>query len=112
MNATPRELPGNPPPVSPYVYQALDYQNLAITITFNYDNTARALGDATIARDQGCLYGTIYIGLGGDGTVLSSTKKIPVQQGVGVRTFAQGQLNAIGLISIDDILSSQITAGP
>lgn len=103
-------LPGNPPPVSPYIYKAIDANGLAITIVFAYDNTTRILGNATISRDQGCLYSTIYIGVGGDGAVQSSTRKIPVPQGASSRPFPQGQLNAIGLTIVDDVLGSQITA--
>lgn len=99
-----------PPPVSPYTYTARDYQGLAITITFNYDNTTRVLQNSSIHCDSGCVYSTIYIGVGTDGSVQDSTHKIPVPQGQGSRTFSAGQLAAIGLNTIDDILTSQITA--
>jgi hypothetical protein len=104
-------IPGNVTP-NPWVYQALDFAERAITITFPWNASTRALQNATIERDQGCLYSTIYIGFGGDGRVESSSQKIPVQQGVGARTFSAGQLGALGLNTIDDILDSQITAAP
>lgn len=102
------KLPGNPTPQSPYVYRAIDANGKAITITIDYNNTTRALLDATVVRDAGCLYGTLYVGFGGDGKVESSTKKISVP--VGTRSFTAAQLNAVGLTTIEDITGLQITA--
>lgn len=106
-------LPGNPQATpNPWLYTARDSTGKAISISFPWDSTTRALQNATIQADQGCMYTTIYIGFGADGQVLSSAKKIPVPQGVGARTFAAGQMSSMGLNTIDDILTSQITAAP
>lgn len=102
------KLPGNPPPQSPYVYKAIDANGKAITITIDYNNSTGALIDGTVVRDAGCLYGTLYIGFGSDGSVESSTKKISVP--VGTRSFTANQMAAVGLTNISDIKSVQITA--
>lgn len=111
MVATIPAIPGNPTP-NPWVYRAEDNANRVIQVSFPWDPTTRALQNATIQADQGCQYTTIYIGFGGDGKVTSSTQKINVPQGGSARTFAAGQLNGMGLNTIDDILHSQITAAP
>lgn len=104
-------IPGNQTP-NPWVYRAQDAYGKAISISFPWNPADRTLENATIQGDKGCLYTTIYIGFGGDGKVTSSTKKINVPQGSGGRQFPASQLASLGLNTIDDILSSQITAAP
>jgi hypothetical protein len=59
-----------------------------------------------------CLYTKILIGLGGDGTPDSTTRKITVPDGTTVLTPQQlAALAAQGLSTIEDILALQITAG-
>jgi hypothetical protein len=102
-----RRLPGNVTP-NPWEYKAEDYLNRAITITFSWNATTRALTGANVTRDVGCLYGTIYVGFGSDGKVESSTRKISVPEGS--RSFTANQLHAANLDTIDDVIGLQITA--
>jgi hypothetical protein len=105
----PRRIPGNVT-ANPWEYRAEDYQGNAISITFPWDNTTRALTGATATRDVGCVYDVIYVGFGADGKVESSTRKISLKNFTGSKSFTATQLAAVGLNTIDDILSLQITA--
>lgn len=97
-------------PVSPYTYEAKDYQDAVIRGVFNYDNATRELLSLQAHRDAGCLYTKIVVGFGGDGSVETSTRKVTVP--VGDTNITKAQLNSVGLTTIDDILSLQITAIP
>jgi hypothetical protein len=98
------------PATSPWVWEASDYQGRAIRITVTFDNTSRALSGATLFRASGCLFGHIYIGTGPDGSPNTTTKSFVVP--VGTRTATAAQMATVGLNTIEDILSYQITAGP
>jgi hypothetical protein len=100
------------PVVSPYVYDSGgDFQGNHITITVVFNDVSRALTSATVHRDAGCVYTKILIGIGADGTPNTTTKVINVGNLVGDRSFTPTQMAAVGLNTIDDILSLQITAG-
>ncbi len=99
---------GNPPPLSPYIYEARDYQDNVIRITFPYDNVTKALSNATVFRDAACIYTTIIVGVGGDGTVETSTKTFSVPSGT--HTVTANAMSSKGINTITDVLSLQITA--
>lgn len=101
---------GNPPPVSPYVYRAADYQGFVISATFDYDNTTRVLLDATLHRDAACVYTHIVVGTGADGKPNSSTRVLNLTGFSGDKAFTAQQLSGVGLNTIDDVLGLQITA--
>lgn len=103
------DIPGHPPITSPFIYTARDSAGRAITMTFNFNEGTHALLNGSATRDLGCLYSTVFVGFGVDGTVRSSTRKITVPDG-GSRTLPAGELSSIGINTIDDVLSSQITA--
>jgi hypothetical protein len=98
-----------PPPTSPWTYQAVDYQNNVISISVAFDESTLALQSATVFRDPDCRYTTIYIGVGSDGSPNSTPHAIQVP--AGTRTFTANQLSAVGLDTLSDITSLQITAG-
>lgn len=97
---------------SPYVVSMSDYQQNAITVTFNYSVASRAFTTpaCVVTRDVGCVYAHLYIGLGADGTPNTTLKQFAVP--VGSTTVTAGQLAANGVNTIDDVRSYQITAGP
>jgi hypothetical protein len=95
---------------SPWVWQALDYQNNAITITINFNNSTRALTGGKVVRDAGCVYGTVYIGQGADGTPNTAPDKFAVP--TGTTNLTANQLKRNGLATIENVLALQITAGP
>ncbi len=104
------DIPGHPPLTSPWIYTARDSQDRTLTVTFNFNEVNHNLQNGSATRDVGCLYTTVFIGFGNDGNVRSSTRTIPVPAGSS-RTVSAGELGSIGINTIDDILSSQITAG-
>lgn len=101
----------NPSPItSPYLaYSATDYAGKVISFTVTFD-TSNNLTGATVFRDPACLYTHVYIGLGTDGTPNSTSKKFTVPSGTTQVTKAQ--INAVGVVTVNDALGTQITAGP
>lgn len=98
------------PVLTPYVWEALDYQQNAIRITVNFDNATRALSGASAFRDSACVYRHIYIGTGADGTPDSTPRVVHVP--AGTTPVTAQQLHNVGLDTIEDFLALQITAGP
>jgi hypothetical protein len=97
--------------VSPWVWQTLDYQGNALTITVPFNDSTRALvNSTTVVRDAGCVYGHLYIGTGTDGTVETTTHSFAIP--VGTTTVNARQMGNKGLNTIEDVLTLQITAGP
>jgi hypothetical protein len=103
---------------NPWIWEAGDYlydpgvnpDDHVIRITVTWDSSTRALTGATLFRAADCVYTHIYIGTGPDGAPDSSSRQFTVPAGTVARSAAQ--LAAVGLSTIDDILSLQITAGP
>lgn len=95
---------------SPWIYEATDVEDRALRITVTFNNGSRALTSATVHRDAGCVYAHIYIGTGPDGLPDSTPRSLSVPEGD--TSFNAGQLGAVGLDTIEDILALQITAGP
>lgn len=100
-------------PVSPWRYDSgADYQGNHVSITINYDNTTRALINATLHRDAGCMYKRILIGVGADGSPEGSTHTFGIGNLEGDRNITQAGLAAVGLNTIEDVTAlGQITAG-
>lgn len=100
-------------PTSPWMFydSGSDYlgRKIVATVTFNGSNT---LTGATVVRDAGCVYTKVIIGaLNADGSPGPSAKVINVP--AGTTNFNQGQLNGVGLVTVDDIKNApQITASP
>lgn len=103
-------LPGNP--ISPWVYQASDYQGNVIRVTAVFISTSPfTLTSVTTFRDAACVYKNVYFGLGTDGTPDTSSKAFG---GVpsGTTTVGASTLNALGFTTILNVLAGQVTAGP
>jgi hypothetical protein len=79
-----------------------------IKITVNWNNANRALTGATVFRDAACVYTKIHVGKGADGKPEHSTRTVSVPAGTTSVTAAQ--LSQVGLNSIDDFTTLQITA--
>ena len=99
-----------PPMSSPYVWEAPDNFERVIRITLAFNDTTRALTDAVLYRDAGCQWTKIYVGVGEGGSPNRTDKVFTVPEGES--TFPSQSLRQIGLRTIEDILSVQITAGP
>jgi len=95
-----------PPPTSPYIYEARDYQGNTIIATFPYDDTTKAInGNLTVHRDAACVYVKVIIG-----DPLSPIAILPVP--AGDHTITVAQLAGVGVTSIDTVINTQITASP
>ena len=102
---------GTPSPaVSPWTWDAEDYQGNGIHISVTFNNSTRALTGATVVRDVGCVYGTLYIGVGPDGTPNTSPNAFAVPEGT--TNLNKNRLTSNGLNTIEDVEALQITAGP
>lgn len=100
------------PAVSPYVWDAADYQGRIIRVTIAYDGTGKITG-ITVFRDAACLFTRILVGLGTDGTPDATDKSIPVPAGTTV--LGAGQLQTLankGFGNISVMQTLQITAAP
>lgn len=94
---------------SPYLfYSAGDFQGKIISITLNFDNTTRAMINATVFRDPDCVFRKLLIGTGADGSPDSSTRVVNVPAGTTV--VPASTLALINLNTPEDFLQFQITA--
>lgn len=108
-NVTPNKpAPGGWPP-PPYSWSSADYADRVISIVIDYNETTGNLTGATTNRADGCLFSRILIGVGEDGSPENAPHQI--QCPVGERNVPAGQLHAVGLDTITDVLNNQITAG-
>lgn len=96
-------------PAPPFTWSSADYAERVISIVVDYNETTGAITGATTHRDDGCLFDRILFGVGEDGQPDSTNRKVNCP--VGDRNVPKGQLNAVDLNSITDILSGQVTAG-
>jgi hypothetical protein len=96
--------------LSPWVWTAGDYQGLVIRITVNFNDTTRALVNAVVHRDDGCMFTKIVFDIPSDGV---KSKRLPAPlDGQGDRTYSKGQMSAQGLDTFEDVMAVQITAEP
>lgn len=93
----------------PFTWAGEDYAGRIIRIDIDFNQTTGELTDATTNRDDGCLFDRILFGVGEDGSPDSAPKKIICQ--VGTRNVPKGQLHAVGLDNMADVLAGQITCG-
>lgn len=97
---------------SPYIWQCSDITGKVIRGTFNFDNTTRALSSCVVYRDAGCYFTRIYVGVGPDGqpesTGVNNTFVVPD----GTTNVTANQMRQRGFNTIEDVLATQITAGP
>lgn len=106
---------GFPAPTSPYTFYALDGIGHTFSISFPYDDattgggTGAINGPVTVHRDAGCLYRRVAVDVGGDGTPDTSGKVFNMTGLTGDRTFTVTQVNHVGLVTIDDVKTTQIT---
>lgn len=103
-----RMRPPTGPPQSPWSWESGDYLQRMIGIVVEYDNTTRVITAVTTHRDVGCLYGSIFFGLGEDGTPNSTPTQLAVPEGGGDQL---AETLALGFVVIEDIFALQVTAG-
>lgn len=96
-------------PTSPYtLYSTDDRRGHAISIVVAFDNATKALLSATLTRDPLCGLTKIHIGLGADGRPENSAITFPAP--AGAHTVSSALLAVVGLHTLDDVLTLQITA--
>jgi|SRR6187455_3197259 len=93
---------------SPWYTRFADYRDRGISISFAFDDTTRALMDATVVREDECLFDRILIGVGEDGTP-NSTPNVFVC-GFGATVITAFTLAQHSLNTIFDVMTS-LTAG-
>ncbi len=97
---------GEPPyVVGPFA----DYANRVISMTIDFNQTTGELSGATTHRDDGCVFSRLLFGVGEDGSPETAPHQIACP--VGDRNVPKGQLHAVGLDNMADVLAGQITAG-
>jgi hypothetical protein len=98
------------PFLSPWVCEFQDYLGRAVRITTNFNNSTRALQNAVVHRDTGCLWHTIVFDNPSDA---AKAKRLAApNDGQGDRTYTANQLSGQGLSTIDQAMAIQITAEP
>lgn len=98
------------PQQTPYIYSSTDYAGKMISMTFNFSNLTRLLLSARLDRDSDCMYHTIYLGVGPDGTPNTSQYQWTTSQSL--LDILLIDLTNLNLLTIEDVLAMQITAGP
>jgi hypothetical protein len=98
------------PLLSPWVVGFQDYLNRVVTITVNFNDATRALTNAVIHRDSGCLFHTIVFDNPSD--AVKAKRLTAPADGAGDRTYSKAQLASQGLNTIEDAMAVQITAEP
>jgi hypothetical protein len=95
---------------SPWVVEFRDYVGKILRITTNFDNTTRALQNAVVHRDPGCVYTKIVFDDPGDN---QKAKRLTAPNDAqGDRTYTANQLASQGLDTIEEAQAIQITAEP
>lgn len=93
---------------SPWIFIASDYIDRRIIITVSFNEVTKALNNAVIHRDDGCLWTKIVLDNPSDQI---RAKRISAGvDGSGDRTISKAAMASVGLNTIDDILAVQITA--
>jgi hypothetical protein len=96
---------------TPYQSRFGDYQNNAITVTVDFDNTTRQILGALIERDEGCVYSRVLVGLGPDDTPDTTPHQWSVPDG-GSTAVTSDELAGHGFTTIEQFMVPQITAAP
>jgi hypothetical protein len=96
--------------ISPWDYTTADYAGKVLSVQLTFDNVTFTILAVTSHKDPGCQYNNFYFGLGADGTPDTTTSKIAVADGDAV--VAVLLLNGFGFTTIQQALSTQVTAGP
>lgn len=109
MKARQPDRPGTGWGEPPYVIAFSDYADRAISISIDFNQTTGDLTGAVTHRDSGCLYSRLLFGVGVDGSPENAPHKIVCQ--TGDHNIPAGQLHAVGLDNMADVLAGQITAG-
>lgn len=97
---------------SPFTWQQSDTTGKVIRAVFSFNDATRALTGATVYRDPGCLKTTVYIGVGPDGLVESTGANNTFVIPDGTTNITSGQMAARGFNTIEEVLATQMTAGP
>jgi hypothetical protein len=97
---------------NPYTYDSGDDGNgKHLIASFAWDAGTRLITGITAIRDAGCLFTMVLVGLGAGNSPNTTTRSFVVPDGVtSVPNNILNQLAARGLGSIDDLLTTQITA--
>lgn len=98
------------PLTSPQVWADGDYLGRKITISMFFNENTHAMTGVTVVRDPGCLYRTIYCGVGEDGSPDTTTRQFSVP--FGETNVSKGQLSSNGIDTIEDMLGVSFTVGP
>lgn len=94
---------------SPWVFQCVDRNNVPFKATFNFTTGTRALTSCVVARNAGCLYTNLWLGLGSDGTPNATVNTFNAPSAI--TNLSAATLAADGLATIDNVLAIQITCG-
>lgn len=95
---------------TPWVVEFQDYLRRKVIITVNFDNTTRAIINAVIHRDNGCLWHFIVFDNPNDP---QKAKRLAAPaDGAGDVTYTAAQIAAQGLSTIEQATALQITASP
>lgn len=94
---------------SPWVFQCVDRNNVPFKATFNFNTSTRALTSCVVARNAGCLYTQLWLGLGSDGTPNTTVDAFNAPSAI--TNLGAATLATAGLSTIDDVLAIQITCG-
>lgn len=97
---------------NPYPYDSGDDgAGRHLVVAFAWNATTRVITGITTNRDAGCLFTQVLVGLGVGNSPNTTTRTFTVPDGVTVvPTNILNQLASKGLGSIDDLLTTQITA--
>lgn len=95
---------------TPWVHRCVDKAGVAVTATFAFNTSTRALTSCVVTRGTtACMYTKLWIGKGANGMPDSTTKAFTLS-GTST-TITAATLTAAGLSTIDNVLANQITCG-
>jgi hypothetical protein len=98
------------PFVSPWVSEFPDYLGRVVRITTNFNDSTRAITNAVVHRDSGCLWHTVVFDNPSD--AVKAKRLAAPADGAGDRTYTGAQIASQGLSTIDAAMALQITAEP
>lgn len=99
------------PEQTPWIYEAIDFQQARLKFTVNFDNDTRLIEDIEVFRDPDCVYHNIYLGVGEDGRPESTPMRF-VASDEDTTVFLPDVLEPLGLVVIEDVTAQEITGGP